>query len=251
VVTRRRGSADRARSSQAVGVFHSRKLEKLSDGTLQVSEAIQRNERRRGPLVTALAKADERRNLAKRMADAARDARTDIVRRVFNQSLNAVWRELFIRLAPDEPFVPAFALPQDGPIAAALETIHRQGDRGGSPGAMLSSGNLNTAALTLFLALHLAAESRLPFLVLDDPVQSMDEVHISQLAALLRTLSKAHGRQILIAVHEKPLFDYLALELSPSFQDDQLITLELGRASNGNTLAEPHFRTWERDKAVA
>jgi exonuclease SbcC len=141
------------------------KLEKLSDGTLQVSEAIQRNERRRGPLVTALAKADERRNLAKRMADAARDARTDIVRRVFNQSLNAVWRELFIRLAPDEPFVPAFALPQDGPVVAALETIHRQGDRGGSPGAMLGSWNLNTAALTLFLALHLAAESRLPFLV--------------------------------------------------------------------------------------
>lgn len=52
---------------------------------------------------------------------------------------------------------------------------------------------------------------------LSNPVQSMDEVHISQFAALLRTLSKQHGRQIIIAVHEKPLFDYLALELSPSF----------------------------------
>ena len=56
----------------------------------------------------------------------------------------------------------------------------------------------------------------------NDPVQSMDEVHIAQFAALLRTLSKQHGRQVIIAVHEKPLFDYLALELSPAFQDDRL-----------------------------
>ena len=48
---------------------------------------------------------------------------------------------------------------------------------------MLSAGNLNTAALTLFLALHLSVEPRFPWLVLDDPVQTMDEVHIAQFAA--------------------------------------------------------------------
>ena len=47
---------------------------------------------------------------------------------------------------------------------------------------MLSAGNLNTAALTLFLALHLSVEEKLPWLVLDDPVQSMDELHIAQFA---------------------------------------------------------------------
>ena len=50
---------------------------------------------------------------------------------------------------------------------------------------MLSAGNLNTAALSLFLALHLAVEPRLPCLLLDDPVQAMDEVHIAQFAAVL------------------------------------------------------------------
>jgi ABC-type hemin transport system ATPase subunit len=54
---------------------------------------------------------------------------------------------------------------------------------------MLSQGNLNTAALTLFLALNLSVLSQLPWLVLDDPVQSMDDVHIAQFAALLRTFS--------------------------------------------------------------
>jgi ABC-type molybdenum transport system ATPase subunit/photorepair protein PhrA len=34
--------------------------------------------------------------------------------------------------------------------------------------------------------------------ILDDPVQSMDDVHIAHFAALLRTLSKEHGRQVMI-----------------------------------------------------
>ncbi|OYW91506.1 MAG: hypothetical protein B7Z23_08025, partial [Pseudomonadales bacterium 32-61-5] len=97
----------------------------------------------------------------------------------------------------------------------------------GRPGAMLSAGNLNTAALTLFIALHLSVKPPFPWLVLDDPVQSMDELHIAQFAALLRTLAKVQGRQVIVAVHERPLFEYLALELSPAFPEDKLITVEL------------------------
>jgi ABC-type hemin transport system ATPase subunit len=40
--------------------------------------------------------------------------------------------------------------------------------------------------------------------LLDDPVQSMDELHITQLVALLRTLSKGHGRKVGVAVHDRP-----------------------------------------------
>ncbi len=201
----------------------------------------------------AFERAEERRHEARRIGAAARKARSTIVSRVFNDSLNAVWRDLFVRLAPTEPFVPAFRLPEtpESPIVAALETIHRGGGRGGTPGAMLSAGNLNTAALTLFLALHLSVSVKLPWLLLDDPVQSMDEVHVSQFAALLRTLSKSHNRQIIIAVHDRALFEYLTLELSPAFPDDQLITLELGRSDSGASLAEPVFRRWEPEKLFA
>ena len=196
--------------------------------------------------------ADKRRLQAKAIGQAARDARTAIVRRVFNDSLNALWRDLFVRLAPTEPFIPAFKLPEtaDG-VVAALETLTRSGQRGGTPGAMLSAGNLNTAALTLFLALHLSVEARLPWLVLDDPVQSMDEVHIAQFAALLRTLSKGHGRKMLIAVQDRPLFDYLSLELSPAFPQDQLITVELSRSASDITIAESRYWTFKKDGAIA
>jgi DNA repair protein SbcC/Rad50 len=173
------------------------------------------------------------------------------VRRVFNSSLNRLWRDLFVRLAPDEPFVPFFNVPQSSRAVAVLETVHRDGDRFGSPDVMLSAGNLNTAALTLFFALHLSVDQRLPWLLLDDPVQSMDEVHVAQFAALLRTLAHEHARRIVIAVHERPLFDYLALELGPGQHGESLITVELSRSQEGKTLAEPHYRAFGEDPALA
>jgi len=95
------------------------------------------------------------------------------------------------------------------------------------------------------------AAAEVPWLILDDPVQSMDEVHIAQFAALLRTLSKAHGRQTIIAVHDRPLFEYLALELSPAFDNDGLITVELGRSPTGAIVAEPTFHAWKPDSVAA
>jgi DNA repair protein SbcC/Rad50 len=148
--------------------------------------------------------------------------RSAIIRREFNDRLNRVWRDLFVRLAPGEPFVPAFRIPESSTqrLQPKLITEHRDGgEAGGTPGAMLSAANLNTAALTLFIALHLSVPRELPWLILDDPVQSMDDIHIAHFAALLRSLSKEQSRQVIIAVHDRQLFEYLKLELSPAFPD--------------------------------
>ena len=115
---------------------------------------------------------------------------------------------------------------------------------------MLSAGNLNTAALTLFIALHLTVSDQLPWLILDDPVQSMDDVHISHFAALLRTLSKEHRRQIVIAVHDRQLFEYLKLELSPAFEGDSLRTLELSRGPTTDTFCFPDRRGFRQETAL-
>lgn len=204
-------------------------------------------------LATAHREEAERRiALGKELANRAQALRTSKVKQVFNDELNSVWRELFIRLAPEEAFVPAFALPKtsSGSVEAVLETLYRSGGKGGNPRAMLSAGNLNTAALTLFLALNLSAKPRLPWLIIDDPVQSMDDVHIAQFAALLRTL-KREGRQVILAVHDRQLFDYLSLELSPAFNGDRLITVELGRSADGMTTAQWTPMVFEPDRAFA
>ena len=84
----------------------------------------------------------------------------------------------------------------------------------------------------MFIALHLSV----PWLILDDPVQSMDDVHIAHFATLLRSLSKEQGRQVMIAVHDRQLFEYLQLELSPAFPEDSLLTLELSRGSRRDSV---------------
>ncbi|MEA2666822.1 MAG: hypothetical protein QOI11_3766, partial [Candidatus Eremiobacteraeota bacterium] len=199
---------------------------------------------------TAINEAGKRRGQLRAICRDLEAARTRIIRRVFTSSLNEIWRDLFIRLAPEEPFIPFFDIPEEPPVTATLQTVHWDGARAGSPGSMLSAGNLNTAALTLFLALHLSVEQRLPWLVLDDPVQSMDEVHVAQFAALLRTLTRELDRRVVIAVHERSLFDYLALELGPGSPGESIVTVELTRSDTGTTLAAPVYRPFQGDPVL-
>lgn len=198
------------------------------------------------------AEARRRQGIAKEVREAAAQARTNIVHRVFTESLNDVWKSVFTRLAPNEGFIPSFGIPTatKRTFNIELETTHRTGEASGPPQMMLSAGNLNTAALSLFLALHLAVTPLVPCLVFDDPVQAMDEVHVAQFAALIRLLAKRNDRQVIIAVHERELFDYLALELSPAYSGDELITIELGdRAFEEDQGIRRH--TWVPDPAIA
>lgn len=199
--------------------------------------ALARDRSAQGLHEAALKRADRIRSDGQTIKGAVEAVRAQIISRAFNERLNRLWRDLFIRLAPTEPFVPAFHIPTEPTrqLKPKLVTLHRAGGAGGTPGAMLSAGNLNTAALTLFVALHMTVQPQLPWLILDDPVQSMDDVHIAHFAALLRTLSKEHGRQIIVAVHDRQLFEYLRLELSPAFEDDSLLTLELTRNATRDT----------------
>ena len=156
-------------------------------------------------------------------------------------------------MASDERFISAFAFPMagSGPVVASLETIYRGENRLRNPRSMLSAGNLNTAALTLFMSLNLSVKPTLPWLVIYDPVQSMDEIHIAQFAALLRTLSRQRDRKIIIAVHEKPLFNYLALKLSPAYEGDRLVTIELSRGHDQNTERRYKMYTWDPDSVFS
>jgi exonuclease SbcC len=201
----------------------------------------------------ALARAQVLRDQGNTIRGAVDRVRSAIIRREFNDRLNRVWRDLFVRLAPGEPFVPAFRIPKSSTqkLEPKLITEHRDGgEAGGTPGAMLSAGNLNTAALTLFIALHLSVPKELPWLILDDPVQSMDDVHVAHFAALLRTLSKEHGRQVILAVHERQLFEYLKLELSPAFVGDSLLTLELSRGPRRNSVCISKRFSFKEETAI-
>jgi exonuclease SbcC len=214
---------------------------------IQLADQLTLYERRGAAWEIAFDEAARVRAVARRIHRVADETRTAVIRRVFNDELNGLWADLFTRLAPTERFVPTFRLPAgQRSVTASLETVDRDGGSGGAPGAMLSAGNLNTAALTLFLALHLSVEPQIPCLVLDDPVQSMDDVHVAQFASLLRTISYEQGRQVVVAVHDQALFEYLALELSPPDQASRLALIRIAD-HNGVTRAECEYRRWVPD----
>ena len=64
-------------------------------------------------------------------------------------------------------------------------------------------------------------------------------------------VSKGLNRQIILAVHDRALFDYLTLELSPAFEDDRLLTVELSRTTDGKSIATPQLLTFKPDRAIA
>lgn len=220
----------------------------LADATEKIARAEARHKRQ----AEAVELVERRIASARNMLRHANQVRRTTIAAVFNSALNEAWGELFVRLAPDEPYVPAFSPPSvAGPVTTKLETRRRNGPTAGEPRDMLSAGNLNTAALTLFLALHLSVARRVPWLLLDDPVQSMDEIHTAQFAALLRTLTQQLNRNIVIAVHERALFEYLSLELSPANSEGRLVTVELRRERNGASTARVVTREFEADTAIA
>lgn len=176
----------------------------------------------------ALAAAQSLRSNAKELSDSAVMVRKGLLEAVFSDTLNTLWDSLFAWLAPHETFHPAFSPPEI--VRRKLHLGMQTNTDSGTfcaPGSVLSAGNLNTAALTMFLALNLVQQARMPMLLLDDPVQSMDDVHLVNLAAMLRALQRDAGRQLVIAVHEKALFDYLTLELTPQGGSHTLLAVQL------------------------
>jgi energy-coupling factor transporter ATP-binding protein EcfA2 len=79
-------------------------------------------------------------------------------------------------------------------------------DVDGQPGAALavmSQGELNCLALSLFLPRATLAESPFRFVVIDDPVQSMDPAKVDGLARVLQEAAKT--RQVIVLTHDDRL----------------------------------------------
>jgi hypothetical protein len=76
----------------------------------------------------------------------------------------------------------------------------------GEPGSALgvmSQGELNCLALSLFLPRARMAESPFRFIVIDDPVQAMDPVKVEGLARVLGNVAK--DRQVVVLTHDDRL----------------------------------------------
>ena len=237
----------------------SERLQKLSTG-LKTALAMARDLEGKLTSAAKLRRRYERLDSAdtdvKELAKEAREVRNvaaEIKRRlvhdVFSSNLNSLWTDLFGRLVKHETFRPKLDVEilARGKLRAKMRAAKNGDDAYEYLGSVLSTGNLNTAALTLFLALHLIEQPTNHVLVLDDPVQSMDDVHIVELAKLLRLISRQAGRQLILSIHEHSLVTYLETELGPADRDQRLITVYLERSGDWSHVTARQL-DWQDDE---
>jgi len=117
--------------------------------------------------------------------------------------------------------------------------------------AVLSQGELNACALAMFLALATAQTAHPGLLLLDDPIQSMDEIRIEDFALLLKSLKDDLNWQLVIAVHEESVFDYLKRQLYPSSQGQSLVSYKLVPGEGGAIVSDKEELTFHAEDFLA
>ncbi len=175
------------------------------------------------------------------LADNTLEARVEVTERRF-RSIQPLVADIYHRLDPH----PAFKT-----VEFELDTYYRKGTTSplvidaaanvsADPLLVFSTSQANIVALSYFIAMSLStAERGLPFLLLDDPVQAMDDVNVLGFADLCRHLREQ--RQLIVSTHERRLSSLLERKLAP--RDDAARTKVIrftGWDRSGPTVDE-HF----------
>lgn len=190
-------------------------------GSSGVAEQVERQHARVADLTKTADEQRERATVASRTAEEAKtlgDATTRAAAAVTQlriEQLGPLVDDIFARLDPH----PAFKRLQfdvdvyyKRGIADPL-AVDEASEVTADPVLVFSSSQANVAALTYFLALSWATKTHaLPFLLLDDPLQSMDDVNLLGLSDLFRHLRRR--RQLLISTHEQRLSRLLERKLA-------------------------------------
>jgi DNA repair exonuclease SbcCD ATPase subunit len=206
-----------------------------------VELATRRAELRRGEetvaaLTEAARLASKQEEDSKLLHRAATRAVTGVTQRRFKR-LQPTVQDIYWRLDPHPSFT-TFDFELDVYRARGIATpVVRDvaGSASGDPLLLFSSSQANGVALSYFLALGWAAgPDAIPFVLLDDPLQSMDDVNALGFADLCRHIRRQ--RQLVVSTHEQRLGALLQRKLAPRLGQEQTRVIE--------------FKAWTRDGPV-
>ena len=161
--------------------------------------------------------------MAVALAESATAAAAELFRERFS-GLEPLMNDIYSRLDPH----PAFTR-----LDFRIETYRSRGTAtanvidvvekvSANPMLVFSSAQANAVVLAAFLALGWAAGDRgLPFVLLDDPLQALDDVNVLGFADLVRHLRRQ--RQIAVATHEERFASLLERKLTGRADGEELI----------------------------
>jgi exonuclease SbcC len=167
-------------------------------------------------------------NLANRVVDGLRSASDELVsQRV--ASLAPVLDRVYARIDPHPSFRTVQLISRtwhgrgrlQARIADDASGVHSE-----APQVVLSSSQLNALALSVFLALNLSVPNPpLDAVLLDDPLQSLDEVNLLGVVDLLRRFKAS--RQLLISTHDRRFAALLQRKLRSTTPSEALAIVRL------------------------
>lgn len=210
--------------------------------------AVERADAEIRSLETALASAEQqlaaessRSKKLQALSEQTLEARVEVTEGRL-RSIQPLVANIFQRLDPH----PAFKT-----VEFELDTYYRKGTTSplvidevenisADPLLIFSTSQANIVALSYFIAMSLSAEDRgLPFLLLDDPVQSMDDVNVLGFADLCRHLRLR--RQLIVSTHERRFSSLLERKLAPRDAGSRTKIIRFTGWDRSGPTVEEHF----------
>jgi hypothetical protein len=165
---------------------------------------------------------------AQRVIEALRDAASEVVQERLRE-IGPLLQGIYARIDPHPAFRVVSFLSRvvygKGRLATVVsdQLTGKECDR---PAIVLSSSQINALAAAVFLAFNLGVpKPLLAVAMFDDPLQSLDDIHLLSLVDLLRRAKEQ--RQILVSTHDARFGSLLSRKLRPTSAASRTVVIEL------------------------
>jgi DNA repair exonuclease SbcCD ATPase subunit len=167
-------------------------------------------------------------DLAQSVIEALREAASAVVEERLRE-INPLLQKIWSRIDPHPAFRLVSFFSQIFRGKGQLSTIvsdPMEDKRCEFPAAVLSSSQVNALAVSVFLALNVGIpKPPLPVAILDDPLQSLDDINLLGLVDLFRRTKDS--RQFLVSTHDARFGELLSRKLRPGDQSRRTVVIEL------------------------
>jgi exonuclease SbcC len=175
----------------------------------------------------------------------------DIIKTFVLGRAKDTFEELFRRLAKNPFFDVTVSDVRMKRHKPEVDWCARYGDHSFPGEAVFSQGELNSCAIAFFLALATSHSGGLQLLLLDDPVQNMDEIHIEEFGNVLKFLKDVLGWQIVVGLHDQSVYQFLRRQLHPSREGQSLIAYTFEEGDQGARITKDALVTFDPSALIA
>jgi DNA repair protein SbcC/Rad50 len=233
-------------------------LEAIAIRSSRLSEALDEAKRQMDRLVPSIAAAEKSKQVLDDYVSVAQEVRkrtSEGIEKILQSFAMGTTRQnfedLFNRLARAPLFGVTISQARVVRRRPEIQWCATYGQKQYPGNAIFSQGELNSCAIAFFLALATSNPQPLGFLLLDDPVQNMDEIHIEEFGSILKFIKDQLGWQLVVAVHDESVYQYLKRQLYPCKGEQSLVGYTLQMTDAGTEIVQDVLAKYDRSAFIS